>query len=344
MKGFRFYLAALLLVLLTASCTELRGTPVPTLYPTEYIPTVIALTVAAGQPTYYPSLDPTTAAALETIPTAATRVTASPTRTLALPSATPTPDSPTATRPTPTATRRPNLTPTITSTPGIPGATIQIAAPGPLSRVVSPLELSATVHTVPAGSFHIELWAEPLRSGGEARLLLREVHNFVANPLPFIYLVEELEYELNRVSELAELRILTYDQFDRPVAAASVELILLQIGDTQLNPPGDLMQPLALFEPRPNILIQGGLLIVSGMARPLGNQPLLFQLIAADGSVVGNRQLFITLDPSGDHFPFAIDVPYTVTSPTWARLILSESGIRIPGVRQLTSLEVLLSP
>jgi hypothetical protein len=170
------------------------------------------------------------------------------------------------------------------------------------------------------------------------------VHNFVANPSPIIYLDETLEFELSRVSELADFRILTFDPYGRPVAAASVELILLQVGQNLLNPPGDLLQSLVIFEPRPNILIQGGSLIVSGMARPLDDQPLLFQLVSADGTVLGTRQLFLSPDPAGNHLPFTIDVPYSVTSPTWARLIFSESGRRIPGVRQLTSLEVLLSP
>jgi hypothetical protein len=200
------------------------------------------------------------------------------------------------------------------------------------------------MRSVPNGSFRIELWAEPLQSVSQPRLLLREVHNFIADPAAWIYISEPMEFELARVSEFAELRIITFDQFGRPVSAVSIELILLQVGETQLNPAGDLLEPLVIFEPQPNILIQGGLLFVTGMARPMDGQPLVIDLVGADGSVVGFRQLFLTQDPSGYHVPYTLDVPYTVTSPTWVRLTLSQSGIRIPGLRQLTSLEVLLSP
>jgi hypothetical protein len=42
--------------------------------------------------------------------------------------------------------------------------------------------------------------------------------------------------------------------------------------------------------------------------------------------------------------PFIAEVPYEVTEPTWVRLILHESASRIPGITQLTSVEILLSP
>lgn len=261
-----------------------------------------------------------------------------------LPSDTPTPElSPTLTQPpspTPWESPAANATPT----PELPNAAIQFAAPGPLSRIISPLHMVATVRTVPNGSYHIELWAEPLTSGGEPRLLLREVHNFIANPIDWMFLDQMLDFELSRVSELAELRILTYDQFSRPVAAGSVELVLLNLGENQLTPAGDTLQPLVILEPRANILIQGGTLIVRGMARPLDSQPLLIELVSASGATVGVRQVFLTPDPEGRHIPFTVDVEYSVDAPTWVRLILSQSGARIPGVRILNSVEVLLSP
>ena len=352
MKWLGTFLTALLLAVLTAGCADLFSSKLPTPYPTDYIPTVIAMTLAAGQPSAAQSTPDQTTAAQETVPEAAALGSASP--TLPQPSATPRPlntvtDTPVPVTPTTSAanatpTRRPSPTPTLTPTPGIPNAAIQIASPGPLSRIVSPLQLTATLRSVPGGSFHVELWAEPLQPGGEPRLLLREVTNFISNPSPWIFLDEALEFELSRVSELAELRVLTYDAYGRPVAAASVGLILLQLGENQLTPGVDAQEPLVIFEPTPNILIQGGTLIVTGMARPLDSQPLLIELVAADGSIAGVQQLFLTPDPAGEHITFAVEVAYSVASPTWTRLTISQSGVRIPGLRLLNSLEVLLSP
>ncbi len=280
-----------------------------------------------------------------TVPVTSSAAPASLTSTLPqLPTGTATPElSATLTQPpspTPWDSPAANATPT----PELPNAAIQFAAPGPLSRIISPLHMVATVRTVPNGSYRIELWAEPLTSDGEPRLLLREVHSFIANPIDWMFLDQMLEFELSRVSELAELRILTYDQFARPVAAGSVELVLLNLGESQLNPDGDVLQPLVILEPRANILIQGGTLIVRGMARPLDSQPLLIELVSANGTIVGLRQVFLIPDPQGRHIPFTVDVDYSVETPTWVRLILSQSGTRIPGVRILNSVEVLLSP
>ncbi len=346
MKWLRLLPIAVLLAVIAVSCADLLSKPRATQYPEEVVPTIIALTVSAGeQATPEP-----TAAATEFTPEAAAPVTATPT---------PTPESISVTpEALPEVSATPALLPTVdtsplpggganltaTPTPEIPNAAIQMAAPGPLSRIISPLRMVATVRTVPSGSYRIELWAEPLQPGGEPRLLLREVQNFISNPIDWMFLDQELEFELARVSELAELRILTFDQFGRPVGAGSVELVLLQLGENQLTPEGDMRQPLVLLEPRANILIQGGTLIVSGLARPLDSQPLLIELVAADGSIAGVRQVFLTPDPAGGYVPFMVDVTYDVESPTWVRLIISQSGARIPGVRILNSLEVLLSP
>ena len=345
MKWLRALPIAVLLAVIAVSCADLLSKPRATPYPEEIAPTIITLTVSAGeQATPEP-----TAAATGITPEAAALVTASPTPTPeslsvtpeALPviSATPALPATQAVTPSPSSDGS-----TATPTPEIPNAAIQMAAPGPLSRIISPLRMVATVRTVPSGSYRIELWAEPLQPGGEPRLLLREVQNFISNPIDWMFLDQELEFELARVSELAELRILTYDQFGRPVSAGSVELVLLQLGENQLTPEGDMRQPLVLLEPRANILIQGGTLIVSGLARPLDSQPLLIELVAADGSIVGVRQVFLTPDPAGGYVPFVVDVTYEVESPTWVRLSISQSGARIPGVRILNSLEVLLSP
>ena len=357
MKWLGTFLTALLLAVLTAGCADLFSSKLPTPYPTDYIPTVIAMTLAAGQQSDIQSTLDQTAAAQETVPEAAALGSASPTlsqqaepalpdtpRPLNTVTDTPWPVTPTTAADNATPTRRPSPTPTLTPTPGIPNAAIQIASPGPSSRIVSPLQLTTTLRSVPGGSFHVELWAEPLQPGGEPRLLLREVTNFIANPSPWIFLDEAFEFELSRVSELAELRVLTYDPYGRPVAVASVGLILLQLGENQLTPGVDDQEPLVIFEPTPNILIQGGTLIVTGMARPLDSQPLLIELVAADGSIAGVQQLFLTPDPAGGHIPFAVEVAYSVASPTWARLTISQSGVRIPGLRLLNSLEVLLSP
>ncbi|MFQ5617042.1 MAG: hypothetical protein ACE5GO_11370, partial [Anaerolineales bacterium] len=132
--------------------------------------------------------------------------------------------------------------------------------------------------------------------------------------------------------------------FGRPKALASVELILLSSGNPDLNVVTDLLSRIVIEDPQQGDLIQGGRLIVSGLARPSNSKPLLAELITGEGKVVGMR-VFDTEDgPENEHHPFLVEVPYTVTEPTWARLVIRERGERIPGTIYLSSLEILLSP
>jgi hypothetical protein len=212
-----------------------------------------------------------------------------------------------------------------------------------MSKVVSPIRAMANLRSVPSGSYHVELWAEPLQPGGEARLLYREVRRLISNPVDWVYIDERVNFELSRVSDFGQLRVGMYDTSDRPVSINSVDLLLLSIGSNEITPKADISEPLVIREPAPNKLIQGGKVIVSGLAKPI--EPVLqIQLVAADGSVAGYSQVFVTPAPDGSYVPYTVEVPYQVASPTWVRLIVSESGTRIEGIEVLSSIVVLLSP
>ena len=353
-------LSTVSLILLGVGCSNLVYTPAPTPYPADYVPTIIALTVQAGEaaeitpspvvaaPQDTSTIPPSptaeviiatsgpspTALAFEPTSTAGTNsaVTPSP-----APSATPT-QNPLATR-----TRRPTRTPTITPTPPIPNAGIQIKQPGPMSRVASPLGLIANLRSVPSGTYRTEIWIEPLQPGGEPRLLYREVHRLINEPIDWVYMDPDIQFELSRVSEFGQLRMGMYDILGRAVSVNSIDLILLSMGPSDITPTGDLSEPIVIREPTSNHLIQGGTVIVSGRARP-SERVMLAELVTSDGMVVGYNEVFLTPDPDGAYVPFSLEVPYNVASGTWVRLQLSESGVRIPGVEHLASVEVYLSP
>jgi hypothetical protein len=344
-------LSTFLLLLLGVGCSGLIYTPVPTPYPVDYIPTIIALTVQAGQqaritpspvvvpeesqgssPTPTPEVITITPGPRPTLPAFILTSTDSPT-----PNATNTQDM------SATPTRRSTRTPTLTPTPLIPAGGVQISEPGPMSRVASPLELEANLRSIPNGSYHVEIWIEPLQPGGEPRLLYREVKKIVSNPVGWIYLDPHIQFELSRVSEFGQLRISVFDQDGRPVSINSVDLILLSMGPSEITPTGDISEQIVIREPTPNHLIQGGMVIVSGLAKP-SEEFMLAELVTHDGTVVGYRQVFVTPAPDGSYVPYAVEVPYQVSSGTWVRLQISESGVRIPGIEHLSSVEVYLSP
>lgn len=212
-----------------------------------------------------------------------------------------------------------------------------------MSRVASPLELVANLRSVSSGTYHVEIWIEPLQPGGEPRLLYRDVQRLISNPIDWVYLDPHIQFELSRVSEFGQVRVGMYDQNGRAVSVNSVDLILLSMGPSDITPTGDLTDPIVIREPTPNHLIQGGMVIVSGLAKP-SEEFMLVELVTSDGNVVGYRQAFVAPAPDGSYVPFTVEVPYTVTTGTWVRLQISENGVRIPGVEHLSSVEVYLSP
>jgi len=212
-----------------------------------------------------------------------------------------------------------------------------------MSKVVSPLHLIANLRSVPSGTYRVELWIEPLQAGEDPRLLYREVKRIISNPVDWVYLEEDIQFELSRVSEYGQLRISVYDQYDRPVSINSVDLLLLSMGASSITPSNIRTEPIVIRQPTKNKLIQGGVVTVSGLAKPTEDF-MLVELVAADGSVVGYRQVFVTPSPDGSYVPYAVEVPYQVKKGTWVRLMINESGTRITGTERLSSVEVYLSP
>jgi len=348
MRAIRLILSALFGLIFVASCSGLPGIPASTLPGTgspgspensqQANPDELATTTFLP-PADFPPRSPTAS------PSDQISSQSSSTPLALTPSLTPSPMPSVTLTPnlSPTSARRATHTPTLTSTPPIPGAGVQFVEPGPMSKVISPLRLIANFRSVPSGTYHIELWLEPLHEGDPARLLYREVQRLISNPVDWVYLDQDIEFELSRVSEYAQLRVSVYDAYDRPVSINSVDLLLLSIGTSQITPSTVRTEPIVIREPLKNKLIQGGTVIVSGLARP-SEDFMLVELVTADGTVVGYRQVYVTPAPDGSYVPFAVEVPYQVESPVWVRLRISESGTRITGIEHLSSVEVYLSP
>jgi hypothetical protein len=259
------------------------------------------------------------------------------TATLAALGPSPTPTNTT----TPTATLLPVLpsaTPTPLSTAGVPNAAIQFRSPGPMSRVVSPLQVRANVQPGPDGRVRLELMGE------DGRLLVRKIINY-GQTQGWVFVSDALDFEISAAAETARLVISTYDTHSRLYALRAVDVILLSMGEDDLNPPGGDQESVMIQEPLPNKLIQGSTLFVNGLTSLSPEVPLLIELVTTQGKVVGYRLAGISPDTEGGYLPFSAEIPYQVDAPTWARLtIRQESSGRIPGMVYATSLEVLLSP
>lgn len=198
--------------------------------------------------------------------------------------------------------------------------------------------MRAYVPPGPDGVVRIELLGE------DGRLLMRDVRVYSNARGAQVLVGLQVTFGISAVAEVGRLQISVQDENGQVMALSSVDLILLSIGEGDFNPPGDLLEAIVIQTPQARDTIQGGTVVVSGLARPRTDQPLMIELKAADGRILGTRQVAVEPLPGSTHGTFTIEVPYTVNSPTRARLLVWERGDPIPGMAQLSSLEVTLSP
>jgi hypothetical protein len=338
--------------LFLAACSTSLASNLSTPLPPEYLPTAAALTLAALQldrATPTPAAQTMAAAAVfatKTVEASPTVVANSP----AAPTATSSPES-SPTHTLPSATLAPTTAPDIqvsgvvtalfgaTSTPAppIPDARIQIYRLGELSKVISPLDVSARLTCGDGKVVRIELYGE------DGRLLARDVRNYKV-PWDAARIGMPLDFEISAAAELGRLVISAEDSFGRLIEVNSMNLILLSQGITELNPSSGLAQRIIIQDPPEQTLIQGGKLIISGRARPETAQPLRVMLVGEDGRILGQRLAGVTVLISGDYGTFMAEVPYSVGEVTPALLTVFEEGGTISEISFLTSLKVVLAP
>ncbi|MBA4380523.1 MAG: hypothetical protein C0393_07615, partial [Anaerolinea sp.] len=319
----------LVLVILTG-CSPLWGNSLPTPWPTGYLPTAVALTMAA-LPTPTLPLLPAPATSTATIEPSATP------EPSPQPSATASPEGLTAT-PFPLPSLFPTDTPLPDFTPApASAAAIQILTPGPLSKVRSPIKLHGYVVPGYDNLARIELYGE------DGRLLARQLLR-VYTSVKWAYLSVDIPFEVQAAAEVGRLQISTQDQFGRTSLLTSVRLLLLSAGYEEINPPGNLDERCSLDSPSPGTRVSKGKLTVSGQMRPLNSQPLVIELITATGAVVGSKMIAIQPAPDDSYLPIAAEITYAIPAATWVRLTIRQSDERIAGTIYLFSQEIYLTP
>lgn len=330
MKIARRLTPVYLVLMILTGCSPLWGNSLPTPWPTGYLPTAVALTMAA-LPTPTQLVLPAPVTSTATIKPSAT-LEPSP-----QPFATVSPEGLTATPfllPSvfPTDTPIPDFTPEPAS-----AAAIQILTPGPLSKVRSPIKLRSYIVPGYDNLTRIELYGE------DGRLLARQLLR-VYTSMKWAYLSVDIPFEVQAAAEVARLQISTQDQYGRISMLTSVRLLLLSAGYEEINPPGNLDERCSLVSPSPGTRVSKGKLTVSGQMRPLNSQPLVIELITATGAVVGSKMVAVQPALDDSYLPFADDITYGIPAATWVRLTIRQSDERIAGTIYLFSQEVYLTP
>ena len=298
-----FILLASLLGLL-AACAPATSSPIPTPYPPEYLPTVIALTAESA------SISGTgTSIAL-----------------------TPTSEPTNTPRPTLSPTPRPTFT--ATTIPGHEPAAIQIQSPGPMSKLISPITLRMNIISGDSERVQIDLYGE------DGRLLSRTVKRVRTSNDGVLQSIK-IPFEIRAAAEVGRITISTQDKSGRIQALNSVRVLMLSSGSNEINPPGNPSEPVGVFSPLSEESVSGGVLSVRGDIWPFNLQPVILELVGPDGKSIGLRILTVEqIDPQ----LFETTIPYKVTEPTLARLTIYQDDDRIKGLFYVYSQEVLLNP
>ncbi len=315
---YRFFLICILLVFLTA-CVPATEAPssLPTTAPVS--PAEPLPESATSSPT--PEIVSPTP---QTIPTSETTFTLKPTITATLP-------------PLPTLDLLPTMVATSIPQPSVGSGAIQFYGPGPLSKLVS--KVAVYGYAIPGfdrkGTVYLY--------GEDGRLLTSELLQ-LNTAYTWAYFYWTLPFEVPAAGELGRLTMSTKDQYGRLTAVYSVHLILLAEGYSIIYPPGDLRERAVIDQPAPGHRIAGGILPVDGVMRPFNSLPLVVELIDQDGNIIASQLAAISPAPDDSYVPFHVDLTYSISTGTWAQLVVRQADDRIVGTMYLYSREVFLNP
>jgi len=296
-----------MLLLSVASAALLAGCALPSLpsgptaFPVDYVPTAVQLT----------------AAAIEAI-------------TMSAPPPTPTASA------TPTFLA-PTVEPTLSPTPGppVPRAAIQVTAPGPMSKLVSPIQVKMLAVAGDSRRIEVDLLGEDGRMLG--RTLTAVAGDSEGDPVSL-----KIPFEIRAAGENGYIQVSTKDGRGRIVALITVPVILLSAGESQVNPAGDTVyERIALADLPPETKVSGGVLNLKGDMFPSSRQPMILELMSDDGKEMSLRVLSV----SGSGWqPFETTLPFRVTGETSARLFVHEAGDVLDGPVYIYSQPITLLP
>ena len=237
-----------------------------------------------------------------------------------------------------TKTFTPTLT--VTNTPTPPFAYLQIKKPGEDSFVVSPINIEAMINPGDDGLLRVDLIGENGRIIAHQEL---DYNYAIGNRF---WTSPKLYYTIDSVAELGRLELSVYDAYSRIIALSTVDLFLQSMGRYEINDAVNLHEPFVIRYPYNNLVVDGGIVYVNGLARPFNDNPIIFELIDESRTVIGSWEQIIP-QPEGDlsHTPFTVQIPYIVNVTTPVRLtIRQESDSTIPGNLAITSMQLILEP
>lgn len=159
----------------------------------------------------------------------------------------------------------------------------------------------------------------------------------------------ELRFEIRAVSEAGYIRISSKDDFGRIQALNTMPVLLYSVGNSQINPPGNMIYERVMIEGmEEKANFYAGEVGLKGRIWPFNEQPMIVELVLPNGSPISSRILnFNGIDTQS----FETSLPYKVTEPTLARLtfrqdnpLLDVADSELQKYIYVYSVEIMLNP
>lgn len=238
---------------------------------------------------------------------------------------------------TATASITPSLTP-IPPTPVIPDAAVKIYSPASLSRLISPIQVYAAALAGANGNAILELLGE------DGRQLYHEVIHFDVSPGTRVGFERKIPFSIMNVAEDGLLRVFTVDESGRISSLGSSQVVLLSVGEeesfTNLKP----REPFLLASPKTNDVLSGGKVEVRGVMSYVTQNPILIELVDANGKILASDLTNQILEGDTYRVPFQSTLSYQIDAPVWVRLILHERDLKRNVDLAVSSLLIKLTP
>lgn len=200
-----------------------------------------------------------------------------------------------------------------------PAALLNIYHPGPNSKIASPININAYAYPGDQGKVTLQLFGE------DGRLMADQLIRLNIPESGWVAFSTQVPFEINTAGESALLALTTFDSYARRTAVNSIPLLLIQVGDSEIEVPTFQNEPIVISQPSANSLVTGGTLHIEGYVHPYSDSPLIIELFKTNGAIVASKQVAHKTLPDGqDYVSFSVDLPYNVKENTPVRLTIRQ--------------------
>lgn len=282
------------------------------------------------------------APASPTSPAPMATATAAQTATEPIPSPTPTIPALTTTVPTPALSV---LTPTATATPA-PGAqapavieedeAILILAPGPASRVTSPVRVAGEADSTFEQNLVVRIVGLDER---ELTLAPTTIAAELGQRGPFEV---EVPFEVEEEQQ-AWIQVFSTSPRDGGIThLAAVGVTLAAGGEVNVVPSTSHPERIVIDRPIAGETISGGVVRVSGRGLASFEQTLVVELLDEEGNVIGSQPVTTDAPNLGEPGSFTAEISYRISDAIPARLVVRDPSPAFSGDVHLASVELFL--